>query len=355
MPSSNDALLRIACITFTPAGTARAERLKAAFERRGPLWLQRPLSIFHSNSLPPARVTIVPNDGAHAQLEALFHENDGIVFLCDTGRAVRLAAPFFQEAGLEPAIVAVDECGRYAVSLTSGSLRDGLELADMVSRILGSQAVMTTAPDGCGIEAIDLFARKYGLLIENLRHAAHITTLMVEGAPLQLVSELPIRINYPNLVDEQPDACIYVTSQADVDCGRPHCVLRPRTLHVGLTCRGASKDAILHAVMRVFAAQNLSLNSIRSLSAPGSARAEAGLPAAAEALQCDLRFWEREALKRRRMTVGDPLAGSAGQSLCERCAALAGGPIIVGKTLVDGIGVAVARQASLSTPAAFHI
>ena len=341
--------MQLACITFTSNGKERAKRIKSAFGRRPLAWLQRSLSLFHSKSIPPANVEIFQDNVSHAQLATLFQEYDGIVFFCATGTAIRLSAPFFQTTDHEPAIVVVDECGRYAISLTAGRLDAESNLAEIVSDILGSQAIVTTASDGCGIEGIDLFARKYGLLIENLRHAAHITTLMVEGVPIQLVTEVPATINYQNLVDEQPDACIYVTSQAQVECSLPHCVLRPRNVNVGLSCRGASQDAILHAIMQVFGTGNLSLNSIRTLAVIDSARHEAGLHEAQDALQCELKFFDRSAIKRLHTPAGCRRsyyehANNANLSICERCACLAGGEMIVEKTIVKGVGLAVARQ-----------
>jgi len=348
--SARSEQLRIACITFSSSGNERAKRIKSAIERQPLAWLQRPLALFQSKRFPAARVKIFQHDVSYAQLAAIFQEYDGIVFFCATGTAVRLSAPFFQDTEHEPAIVVVDECGRYAISLTTGGLAADWNLAEMVSEILDSQAIVTTASDSCGIEAIDLFARKYGLLIENLRHAAHITTLMVEGAPIQFVTEIPAAaINYQNLVDEQPDACIYVTSQAQVECALPHCVLRPRNLNVGLSCRGASKDAILHAIMQVFEANNLSINSILTLAVVDSARHEKGLHEAQEALQCELKFFDRSAIKRLQTPAEcrrsyDEHGNIANLSICERCVCLAGGDMIVGKTVIEGVGLAVTRQ-----------
>jgi cobalt-precorrin 5A hydrolase len=281
-------------------------------------------------------------------LHPIFQEYDGIVFISATGIAVRLSAPFLQDKTLDPAIVVVDDLGRYAISLVSGHLGGANDLAQVLAHILDCEPIITTASDGRGLEAIDLFAKRHGFLIENMRHAARITTLMVEGAPIQLLSEVPASIHYHNLVDEAPAACIYVTSQNSVDCDLPHCLIRPRILNVGIGCmRGKTKEGILRAIAQVFQDHNLTINSIKAIATIEIKKDEPGILETCETLGCELKIYTTDQIKQVQHLFSQSqfVQSQIGiPAVCEPCAYLAGGEIIVKKTALDGVTVAVARE-----------
>ena len=63
---------------------------------------------------------------------------------CPVGAAVRLAAPLLSDKRSDPALVCVDDAGRYAVSVLSGHLGGADRLAERVAAILGAEAVVTS-------------------------------------------------------------------------------------------------------------------------------------------------------------------------------------------------------------------
>lgn len=324
--------MKIACLTFTEAGTVLADHLQAGLSRQA--W---PVSIFTKADYK-------------ARLPGIFRDYDGIVFIAATGIAVRLSAPFLQDKATDPAIVVVDDLGRYAISLVSGHLGGANALAERVAAILGCQPIITTASDSRGIEAVDLFAQQHGLHIANVREAATITALMVAGQPIQFVSEIDARIHYPHLVDDGAVGAIFVTSQAHVACDLPCCLLHPKTLHVGIGCRrGKTQAEILTAITQVFERHNLSLHSIKSLATIDVKQDEPGLHAACTALGCELRIYTKQEIAR----IQDRFAASplvqkkiGVSAVCEPCACLAGDDLIVGKTALVGVTVAVSRERS---------
>jgi len=68
-----------------------------------------------------------------------------IVFFGAAGIAVRLAAPLLTGKASDPAVVVVDDAGRFAVSLVSGHEGGANELARSVARQIGAEPVITTA------------------------------------------------------------------------------------------------------------------------------------------------------------------------------------------------------------------
>ncbi|MDQ6840752.1 MAG: precorrin-3B C(17)-methyltransferase [Actinomycetota bacterium] len=80
---------------------------------------------------------------------------DGLVLCCATGIATRAIAPLLADKHTDPAVVVVDEAGRFAVSLAGGHAGGANSLAAEVAGLVDAQAVITTATDGAGLLALD--------------------------------------------------------------------------------------------------------------------------------------------------------------------------------------------------------
>ncbi|HEX6513303.1 MAG TPA: precorrin-3B C(17)-methyltransferase, partial [Chloroflexota bacterium] len=78
-------------------------------------------------------------------LEKAWRTSREIVFFGAAGIAVRLAAPLLGDKASDPALVVVDDAGRYAISLISGHEGGANELARRVARQIGAEPVITTA------------------------------------------------------------------------------------------------------------------------------------------------------------------------------------------------------------------
>lgn len=318
---------KIACISFTQNGTRLAEKIRSAFH---------------------GQVDVFTKDTYKSNLSGIFETYGGIIFISSTGIAVRLSAPFLQDKTHDPAVVVVDDLGRFAISLVSGHIGGANELARRIAEILNCQPIITTASDGRGIEAIDLFAQRHDLFIENLEDAKTITAMMVGDKPIKLISEIPVTLNYQQVVEQNPAGCIYVTSQKYVECALPHCLLRPKNLNVGIGCkRGKTQEEILKAIRQIFQVHNLSLNSIKTFATIDRKRGETGLLDICKTLQRPLKCFTKEEIQQvqYRFPASSLVQSKVGVSaVCEPCAYLAGGKIIVGKTIIDGVTVAVARE-----------
>ena len=97
-----------------------------------------------------------------------FAQGENLVCVMAAGIVVRGIAPYLKGKDTDPAVVVVDEAGRFAVSLLSGHLGGANDLARRVAEVLGGTAVITTATDVQGLPALDVLAVAQGLTIENL-------------------------------------------------------------------------------------------------------------------------------------------------------------------------------------------
>jgi len=122
-------------------------------------------------------------------LEEAWDAADGIVLVIAAGAAVRLCAPLLRDKTEDPAVVAVDDAGRFAVALLGGHHgRRGLganALARKVASFLGATPVCTTASEGRSCPPLDALVgyRATG-------DVAAVQAALLNGRPVALRSEL---------------------------------------------------------------------------------------------------------------------------------------------------------------------
>src|SRR5205814_1719266 len=85
--------------------------------------------------------------GAGDTIRQRWADVDGFVLFLATGAAVRIIAPLLSDKRTDPAIVCVDEGGRYATALTGGHEGGANDLARSVAAALGAEPVITTASE----------------------------------------------------------------------------------------------------------------------------------------------------------------------------------------------------------------
>ena len=96
----------------------------------------------------------------------LFARYGALVVFLPVGATVRLLAPVLGNKTQDPAVVCVDDAGRYAVSVLSGHVGGADALAYQVADAIGAQAVVTSASDALAVTAIDLVGHEAGWRIE---------------------------------------------------------------------------------------------------------------------------------------------------------------------------------------------
>lgn len=77
----------------------------------------------------------------------LFAEFEGIVFCMALGIVIRVISPYIKDKHIDPAIVVVDDEGRFVISALSGHEGGANRLAIRVAGILNAEPVITTASE----------------------------------------------------------------------------------------------------------------------------------------------------------------------------------------------------------------
>ena len=186
---------KIAIVCFTERGANLAEKIVAAIPhpQRSPSAHPQTLSSTDEmrESSPDAAVQVCRCFGeAHPPLESFCTEQFScahggkrvlLVFVGATGIAVRGIAPLVKDKATDPAVLCVDEGGRFMIPVLSGHLGGANEAAKVLAPAVGAVPVVTTATDVRGAWAIDLWAKKHNWKIPDLTVAKEITAAVLSG------------------------------------------------------------------------------------------------------------------------------------------------------------------------------
>ena len=137
----------------------------------------------------------------------------GVIFISSTGIAVRAIAPFLEGKDKDPGVVVVDLSAKYAINILSGHLGGGNELTLKAAQILNVQPIITTATDNLGIIAPDVLAKDNNLVIEDLKKAKFIASLLVNGKAVGIKDDyniIKISKGYEK-AKELRENCIWIT------------------------------------------------------------------------------------------------------------------------------------------------
>ena len=184
-----------------------------------------------------------------------FREKDGIIFIGSCGVAVRAIAPFLVSKETDPAVVAMDEKGTFAVSLLSGHLGGANDLAREIGRIMGAQPVITTATDVNELMAPDVFARKNDCVIDDIKAAGRMASAILSGEIIHIYTDLkaeempPEYVRMHTLAEYDRDASLKGTRKILISPYTRHRTddpdtmwIIPRIHYVGIGCRRGTEE-----------------------------------------------------------------------------------------------------------------
>ena len=153
------AMTATAIVAISRNGATLGRKLSATLAGATTLYLDRRFLAQDDNAVAfdlPARPLV----------QRVFQECQQMVLFMPVGAAVRLLAPCLEHKHRDPAVVCVDDAGRFAVSLLSGHRGGADRLAQEVAGILGGVPVVTSASHVTGRLAVDLLGQEFGWKVE---------------------------------------------------------------------------------------------------------------------------------------------------------------------------------------------
>ena len=242
---------------------------------------------------------------ARPVIQKLFAESQRLVLFMPVGAAVRLLAPSLRNKHSDPAVVCVDDGGRFAVSLVSGHLGGADALAQEVAEVLGAVPVVTSGSHVMGVLAVDLLGRNLGWTIEaQPGQITRASAAVVNGEAVALAQdagdlnwrqtdqdfpqELPNNFTiYPSIdaATESKWAAALLITDRDISANLDKyatedavVIYRPKTLVAGMGCRrGVATEHLEQLLISAFEANCLSLASLSCIATAELKKDEPGI------------------------------------------------------------------------------
>ena len=158
------------------------------------------------------------------------------MFIGATGIAIRAVAPFVKDKFADSPVLSMDEKGQFILPLLSGHIGGAVELAKEIGKYISAQPVITTATDVENVFAVDVYAKKKGLCLDDREKAREISAMALDGT-LDLKTQVKEVDTFPPMELREKD-CIY---------------LAPKNIYVGIGCKkgiyGEHLRKMLHKVL----------------------------------------------------------------------------------------------------------
>lgn len=299
------------------------------------------------------------------QINSLWPENKGFVFIMATGIVVRMIAPLLESKEKDPAVVVMDDAGKFAISLLSGHLGGANELAERCAFSTGARPVITTATDANNLPSFDMLSKEMDWAIDDISRIKTLNSLLLDGEKIAVVDpggqtrcwfhgrgNLSFYDSFDEAIKSRASGFVFVTNRHLPPQTQPEnlLILRPRNLVLGIGCnRGTLAEEIELLVKSKLKTLFLSIKSVACIATAKAKSEEPGLVALAEKLGVPLKCFESDQLNQ--ITVPSPPSQHAFKAIgatgvAEPAALLAsdGGNLLLKKVKSENATLAVVEK-----------
>lgn len=263
-----DSFQPIAAIATTAIG---AQQLQ-------PLGQSQFVTLWVPDSIPTVAGTQIYRGSLKDHVAQLWQTHRSLIFCLATGAVTRLIAPLLQDKATDPAVLVVDELGKFVIPLCGGHQGGADQLAQIVAAQLEANPILTGASDRAHLPGIDVLGKPFGWVkgrgdwtavsaaIARLE-SVHVT--QTAGSTLwqsTLPTEHPFHFKAETEIENKAQAQVLITPAKPVAAIIPSVYWHPRVLWVGMGCeRNTPKAVIEAAITQVFAETQLAEAAIAGI------------------------------------------------------------------------------------------
>lgn len=283
----------------------------------------------------------------------IMRNSKGIIFISSTGIAVRAIAPFLEGKDKDPGVVVVDLASKYAINILGGHLGGGNELTLKVSEILNAAPIITTATDNLGIIAPDVLAKDNNLIIEDLKKAKYIASLLVDKKSVGIKDDynmIEVSKGYER-VQNLRENCIWITNKLKDNSIHKELnyskilKLINKNIVLGIGCRrDTSYEKLDDFINNSLLKYNIDVRAVAAIVSVDVKANEEGIIKLAEKLNCPFKTFKREEIKKvqDKYDKSEFVLKTLGiTAVCEPCVDLAGAKVIISKIKHEGMTLAI--------------
>ena len=307
--------------------------------------------------------TIIRTDLYHKDVKKyfplLFEEYDAIIAIMASGILIRTIAPIIESKATDPAVLNIDDNGKFVISTLSGHLGGANKLTQKIADLIDATPVITTSTDVNRKLGIDVLAKDLYLSIDDTKEILFFNKSILDDREITLVvnpnGNFDYLFEYLNKNTLEINVSISFSSKVDLDeihavLDDHELVLKEREIVVGLGCRrGKECEKIYDALKSSISELGIDLSRINKLASAEIKKDENGMLELSEKLNIPISFVELEKLRlfeSQDVQKSEFVKSKFGiYGVCEPSALIMAGfdsKLIYKKTPYDGVTIAIA-------------
>ena len=307
--------------------------------------------------------TIIRTDLYHKNVKKyfpiLFYEYDAIIAIMASGILIRSIANLIESKVTDPAILNVDDNGKFVISTLSGHLGGANKLTHKIADLINATPVITTSTDVNQRLGIDVLAQDLYLSLDNPKEILFFNKAILDEKKLNFTinpdANFDYLFDYLNKVTLEMDVSFGYSK--DVDSDEIHValegheiILKERKIVVGIGCRrGKEFEKIQEGLFKSIDELNIHKSRINMLASAEIKKDETGILQLSKELDIPVNFVEIDKLKlfeSRDVQKSDFVYSKFGiYGVCEPSALITAGfdsKLIYKKTSYDGVTISIA-------------
>lgn len=373
----------LSIISFTEKGAHLSLKLLDMLNEAGEnAWLYTKCSKYRDGSINKRLRYVYSNTDEWAKVQ--MSAKNGLLFIGACGIAVRAIAPWVANKLYDSPVLVMDELGTYVIPILSGHVGGANEIAAKIGEMTGAIPVITTATDLNRCFAVDIFAKKNYLYIENKDGIARVSSKILRGEKISMAIEpLGHAISEPETLEteenktekvetvkagkqaeqdnrftnqieivdfppKQPIDVIITSQKQDYNASL---ILRPKEYVLGMGCkRDKEPEKIAGYIDQTLTALGISKNQVYAICSIDKKRDEAGFLQWSSLERIPFITYSAEELEdvEGDFEVSQFVKSQVGvDNVCERAALKGcgeGGELVYRKHASDGMTIAVAKR-----------
>ena len=212
------------------------------------------------------------DDSLSAWTGKYFSESRALIFISSVGIAVRAISPHVTSKLHDPAVIVIDESGKFIIPILSGHIGGANDLARKIADFLNAIPVITTATDINNILAIDEWAGNNNCVIENPDSIKKISGALLENKSIGLAisdlsQKIPLSVN--KSTSQEHSIGVMISNLSQITPFPVTLFLRPKNLILGAGCNKGVDPSEFESAVKIFLDDSgvsiLSLKAIASI------------------------------------------------------------------------------------------
>lgn len=294
-------------------------------------------------------------------LKIAFFEYDAIVAIMASGILIRSIAPYIESKVSDPAIINIDDNGKFVISTLSGHLGGANALTNKIANLINAIPVITTSTDVNNKLGIDVLAKDLYLSIDDTKEILFFNKAILEGSEITFTLNPDKNHDYlrdylsNNTLEMNVSFNYYSGINSDeihVSLDNHKIVLNEKKIVVGIGCRrGKEYEKILEGFNKSLKDLKIHKSRVNMLSSAEIKKDEKGILELSDILEIPINFVDLDKLKlfeSRDIQKSEFVKSKFGiYGVSEPSALITAGfdsKLIYKKTSYDGVTIAIATS-----------